>query len=117
MRRTLAESLRTCEASFYSRWHDYEAFQAACHYILDENQCRRDWDNVLSAASQPRKLYAIFSMLHFSSMYGAFGSVNYAWLIRCSVLVHIYFNDFDLIALLPAFSLFRVHVNCQNHFH
>lgn len=53
LRRTLAESLRTCEASFYSRWRDYEALQAACHYILDENQCRRDWDNVLAAADQP----------------------------------------------------------------
>ncbi|KAF7258099.1 hypothetical protein EG68_08230 [Paragonimus skrjabini miyazakii] len=53
LRRTLAESLRSCEASFYSRWRDYEALQAACHYILDENQCRRDWDNVLTAASQP----------------------------------------------------------------
>ncbi|TGZ66416.1 hypothetical protein CRM22_005351 [Opisthorchis felineus] len=67
LRRTLSESLRACEASFYSRWHDYEALQAACHYILDENQCRRDWDNVLSAASQPRgalEQIHIFALSH-----------------------------------------------------
>ncbi|CAI2738880.1 unnamed protein product [Dicrocoelium dendriticum] len=53
LRRALADSLRRCEGSFYPRWRDYEALQAACHYILDENQCRRDWDNVLAAANQP----------------------------------------------------------------
>lgn len=63
LRRTLAESLRTCEASFYSRWRDYEALQAACHYILDETQCRRDWDNVLAAADQPGT-----SMFHSQSV-------------------------------------------------
>lgn len=53
LRRALADSLRRCEDNFYPRWREYEALQAACHYILDENQCRRDWDNVLSAANQP----------------------------------------------------------------
>ncbi|RTG91303.1 uncharacterized protein DC041_0011135 [Schistosoma bovis] len=56
LRRTLADSLQNCEANFYPRWRDYEALQAACHYILDEDQCRRDWENVLTAACQPRKV-------------------------------------------------------------
>ncbi|CAH8556872.1 unnamed protein product [Schistosoma haematobium] len=54
LRRTLADSLQNCEANFYPRWRDYEALQAACHYILDEDQCRRDWENVLTAACQPQ---------------------------------------------------------------
>ncbi|VDQ03629.1 unnamed protein product, partial [Trichobilharzia regenti] len=61
LRRALAESLQNCEANFYPRWRDYEALQAACHYILDEDQCQRDWENVLAAACQPRKLYYLLT--------------------------------------------------------
>lgn len=67
LRRTLAETLRNCEANFYPRWRDYEALQAACHYILDEDQCQRDWANVLAAACQPREALEqihIFALSH-----------------------------------------------------
>ncbi|CAH8545739.1 unnamed protein product [Schistosoma margrebowiei] len=67
LRRTLADSLQNCEANFYPRWRDYEALQAACHYILDEDQCRRDWENVLTAACQPREALEqihIFALSH-----------------------------------------------------
>ncbi|VDP42542.1 unnamed protein product [Schistosoma curassoni] len=67
LRRTLADSLQNCEANFYPRWRDYEALQAACHYILDEDQCRRDWENVLTAACQPHEALEqihIFALSH-----------------------------------------------------
>ncbi|CAH8849681.1 unnamed protein product [Trichobilharzia szidati] len=67
LRRALAESLQNCEANFYPRWRDYEALQAACHYILDEDQCQRDWENVLAAACQPREALEqihIFALSH-----------------------------------------------------
>ncbi|KAH8876235.1 Ubiquitin thioesterase trabid [Schistosoma japonicum] len=67
LRRALADSLQNCEANFYPRWRDYEAFQAACHYILDEDQCQRDWENVLTAACQPREALEqihIFALSH-----------------------------------------------------
>ncbi|CAH8501720.1 unnamed protein product [Schistosoma turkestanicum] len=67
LRRTLADSLQNCESNFYPRWRDYEALQAACHYILDEDQCQRDWENVLTAACQPREALEqihIFALSH-----------------------------------------------------
>ncbi|CAH8547781.1 unnamed protein product [Heterobilharzia americana] len=67
LRHALAESLQNCEANFYPRWRDYEALQAACHYILDEDQCQRDWENVLAAACQPREALEqihIFALSH-----------------------------------------------------
>ncbi|VEL24341.1 unnamed protein product [Protopolystoma xenopodis] len=60
LRQALAGSLHSCEQHFYPRWRDYETVQAASHYTLDEEQYRRDWDSLLTSASQPR-MQKIFS--------------------------------------------------------
>ncbi|KAL7047012.1 hypothetical protein ACKWTF_002765 [Chironomus riparius] len=54
LRRALSESLHQCAHLFYSRWREYEMFQAALlHFTLEEAQWEDDWQQLLSLASQP----------------------------------------------------------------
>ena len=44
----------SCIFRFYPRWKEYESMQAkSLHFSLDESQWRRDWELLLSLASQP----------------------------------------------------------------
>lgn len=67
LRQALSESLSACESDFYPRWRDYEAAQAANHYTLEDYQRRRDWENVLTTACQPREAleqFHVFALCH-----------------------------------------------------
>ncbi|XP_041370674.1 ubiquitin thioesterase ZRANB1-like [Gigantopelta aegis] len=54
LRRAMADSLSEGAMTFYPRWKEYESMQAkSLHFSLDESQWQRDWELLLSLASQP----------------------------------------------------------------
>ncbi|XP_067618603.1 ubiquitin thioesterase trabid isoform X2 [Eurosta solidaginis] len=54
LRRALADTLHQCGPIFYTRWKEYEKWQASMlQFTLEDAQWQDDWSNLLSLASQP----------------------------------------------------------------